>query len=214
MYGFIAVPEQDFGYAGIRFFLRGLCMGITELLLISLGLAMDAFSVSVCKGLSMKKLNLKGGVITALFFGVFQALMPMIGYFLGSRFADFISSFSHWVSFGLLAVIGGKMMIEAVRGGDEEESGKEYSLDIKELFLLAVATSIDALAVGIVFAAEKTPVFSSVTVIGVVTFLLSLIGVYIGHRFGSKYEKKAELAGGAVLVLIGAKLLLEGLGVI
>jgi len=156
MYGFIAVPEQDFGYAGIRIFLRGLCMGITELLLISLGLAMDAFSVSVCKGLSMKKLNLKGGVITALFFGVFQALMPMIGYFLGSRFADFISSFSHWVSFGLLAVIGGKMMIEAVRGGDEEESGKEYSLDIKELFLLAVATSIDALAVGIVFAAEKT----------------------------------------------------------
>ena len=189
-------------------------MGITELLLISLGLAMDAFSVSVCKGLSMKKLNLKGGVITALFFGVFQALMPMIGYFLGSRFADFISSFSHWVSFVLLAVIGGKMMIEAVRGGDEEESGKEYSLDIKELFLLAVATSIDALAVGIVFAAEKTPVFSSVTVIGVVTFLLSLIGVYVGHRFGSKYEKKAELAGGAVLVLIGAKLLLEGLGVI
>jgi putative Mn2+ efflux pump MntP len=189
-------------------------MGITELLLISVGLAMDAFSVSVCKGLSMKKISLKGGVITALFFGVFQALMPMIGYFLGSRFAEFISSFSHWVSFGLLAVIGGKMMIEAFGKNDDEESGKEYSLDIKELFLLAIATSIDALAVGIVFAAEKTPLISSVSVIGVVTFLLSLIGVFIGHRFGSKYEKKAEFAGGAVLVLIGAKLLLEGLGVI
>lgn len=188
-------------------------MGITELLLISVGLAMDAFSVSVCKGLSMKKLDLKGGVITALFFGVFQAFMPVIGYFLGSRFADFISSFSHWVSFGLLAVIGGKMMIEAIKGGDDE-SENEYRLNIKELFVLAVATSIDALAVGIVFAAEKTPVITSVTIIGAVTFLLSLAGVYIGHRFGSKYEKKAELAGGAILIIIGVKLLLEGLGVI
>ncbi|MBQ6169359.1 manganese efflux pump MntP family protein [Ruminococcus sp.] len=188
-------------------------MGITELLLISVGLAMDAFSVSVCKGLSMKKLDLKGGVITALFFGAFQAFMPVIGYFLGSRFADFISSFSHWVSFGLLAVIGGKMMIEAIKGGDDE-SENEYRLNIKELFVLAVATSIDALAVGIVFAAEKTPVITSVTIIGAVTFLLSLAGVYIGHRFGSKYEKKAELAGGAILIIIGVKLLLEGLGVI
>ena len=188
-------------------------MGITELLLISVGLAMDAFSVSVCKGLSMKKLDLKGGVITALFFGAFQAFMPVIGYFLGSRFADFISSFSHWVSFGLLAVIGGKMMIEAIKGGDDE-SENEYCLNIKELFVLAVATSIDALAVGIVFAAEKTPVITSVTIIGAVTFLLSLAGVYIGHRFGSKYEKKAELAGGAILIIIGVKLLLDGLGVI
>lgn len=188
-------------------------MGITELLLISVGLAMDAFSVSVCKGLSMKKLDLKGGVITALFFGAFQAFMPVIGYFLGSRFADFISSFSHWVSFGLLAVIGGKMMIEAIKGGDDE-SENEYRLNIKELFVLAVATSIDALAVGIVFAAEKTPVITSVTIIGVVTFLLSFAGVYIGHRFGSKYEKKAELAGGAILIIIGVKLLLDGLGVI
>ena len=188
-------------------------MGITELLLISVGLAMDAFSVSVCKGLSMKKLDLKGGVITALFFGAFQAFMPVIGYFLGSRFADFISSFSHWVSFGLLAVIGGKMMIEAIKGGDDE-SENEYRLNIKELFVLAVATSIDALAVGIVFAAERTPVITSVTIIGAVTFLLSLAGVYIGHRFGSKYEKKAELAGGAILIIIGLKLLLDGLGVI
>ena len=189
-------------------------MTLTELLLISVGLAMDAFSVSVCKGLSMKKLNLKGGIITALFFGVFQGIMPMIGYFLGSRFADFISSFSHWVSFGLLAFIGGKMIYEAIKGDDDEESGKEYSLDIKELFLLAIATSIDALAVGIVFAAEKTNLLFSVTMIGVITFALSLAGIFIGHRFGSKYEKKAEIAGGIILILIGLKLLLEGLGVI
>ena len=188
-------------------------MTLTELLLISVGLAMDAFAVSVCKGLSMKKIDLKGGVITALFFGVFQGVMPAIGYFLGSRFANVISSFSHWVSFGLLAVIGGKMMIEAIKGGDDE-SENEYRLNIKELFVLAVATSIDALAVGIVFAAEKTPVITSVTIIGAVTFLLSLAGVYIGHRFGSKYEKKAELAGGAILIIIGVKLLLDGLGVI
>ena len=189
-------------------------MSITELLLISVGLAMDAFSVSVCKGLSMKKLNLKGGVITALFFGVFQAVMPVIGYSLGSRFTSAISSFSHWVSFGLLAIIGGKMIYEALKGDDGSEEGKEYRLDIKELFLLAIATSIDALAVGIVFAAQKTDLLFSVTMIGVITFALSLAGVFIGHRFGSKYEKKAEIAGGIILILIGLKLLLEGLGVI
>ena len=189
-------------------------MTLTELLLISVGLAMDAFSVSVCKGLSMKKLNLKGGIITALFFGVFQGVMPMIGYFLGSRFANVISSFSHWVSFGLLAFIGGKMIYEAIKGDDEEENDREYCLDIKELFLLAIATSIDALAVGIVFAAEKTDLLFSVTMIGVITFALSLAGVFIGHRFGSRYEKKAEIAGGIILILIGLKLLLEGLGVI
>ena len=175
---------------------------------------MDAFSVSVCKGLSMKKIDLKGGVITALFFGVFQGVMPMIGYFLGSRFADVISSFSHWVSFGLLAFIGGKMVFEAIKGNEEESDGKEYRLDIRELTLLAIATSIDALAVGIVFAAEKTNLIFSVTMIGVITFALSLVGIFIGHKFGSKYEKKAEIAGGVILILIGLKLLLEGLGVI
>ena len=189
-------------------------MTIADLMLISIGLAMDAFAVSVCKGLSMKKLDLKGGIITALFFGVFQGVMPMIGYFLGTRFANLISSFSHLVSFGLLAFIGGKMIFEAVMGDAEEESGKEYKLDLKELTLLAIATSIDALAVGIVFAAEKTNLIFSVTMIGVITFALSLLGVYIGHRFGSKYEKGAEIAGGAVLILIGVKLLLGGLGVL
>lgn len=189
-------------------------MNLTELLLISVGLAMDAFSVSVCKGLSMKKINLKGGAVTALFFGAFQALMPLIGYFLGSRFSNVISSFSHWVSFILLAFIGGKMAIESLKGEDEEGEGKEYRLDIRELLLLAIATSIDALAVGIVFAAEKTAIAFSVTMIGVITFLLSFVGIFIGHKFGSKYEKKAEFAGGVILVLIGLKLLLEGLGVI
>jgi putative Mn2+ efflux pump MntP len=154
-------------------------MSITELLLISVGLAMDAFAVSVCKGLSMKKLDLKGGVITALFFGFFQGAMPSIGYFLGIRFSKIISSFSHWVSFGLLAFIGGKMIIEAIKGDDDEESGKEYRLDLKELFMLAIATSIDALAVGIVFAAEKTNLLFSVTMIGVITFALSLAGILI-----------------------------------
>lgn len=189
-------------------------MSLAELILISVGLAMDAFSVSVCKGLSMKKLDLKGGVITALFFGAFQGVMPVIGYFLGSRFANVISSFSHWVSFGLLAIIGGKMIWEALHDDDDDEGDREYRLDLKELTLLAVATSIDALAVGIVFAAEKTDLFFSVTMIGVITFALSLLGVFIGHRFGSKYEKKAEIAGGIILILIGLKLLLEGLGVI
>ncbi|WP_028516479.1 manganese efflux pump MntP family protein [Ruminococcus flavefaciens] len=189
-------------------------MTLTELLLISVGLAMDAFAVSVCKGLSMKKIDLKGGVVTALFFGVFQGVMPAIGYFLGSRFANVISSFSHWISFVLLAFIGGKMVFEAIKGDDEAECGKEYRLDIKELVLLAIATSIDALAVGIVFAAEKTDLFFSVTMIGVITFALSLAGVFIGHKFGSKYEKGAEIAGGLILISIGVKLLLEGLGVI
>ena len=189
-------------------------MGIAELLLLSLGLAMDAFSVSVCKGLSMKKLNMKGGVITALFFGVFQGLMPVIGYFLGSRFEKIISSYSHWISFGLLAFIGGKMILEACKRDENEVNDKEYKLDLKELFILAIATSIDALAVGIVFAAEKTNLIFSVSIIGIITFILSLFGVFIGHKFGSKYEKKAEFAGGTVLVLIGVKLLLEGLGVI
>lgn len=189
-------------------------MTLIELLLISVGLAMDAFSVSVCKGLSMKKIDLKGGVITALFFGVFQGGMPVIGYFLGTRFANVISSFSHWVSFALLAIIGGKMILEAIKEEDDDKSNKEYRLDLKELTLLAIATSIDALAVGIVFAAEKTNLFFSVTMIGVITFALSLVGVFIGHKFGSKYEKKAEIAGGTILILIGLKLLLEGLGVI
>lgn len=186
-------------------------MGIAELLLLSLGLAMDAFSVSVCKGLSMKKIDYKGAAVTALFFGVFQGIMPLIGYFLGSRFEKFISTYSHWIAFILLGFIGGKMIFEVIKGGDEEGAVAEYKLDIKELFILAIATSIDALAVGVIFAAQKTNLLMSVSVIAGITFAVCLIGVIIGNRFGSKYEKKAELAGGVVLILIGVKLLIDKL---
>ena len=189
-------------------------MSITEFLLLSLGLAMDAFSVSVCKGLSMKKIDYKGTVITALFFGVFQAIMPLIGYLLGSRFENFISTYSHWIAFILLGFIGGKMIYEVISGDEESETLSEYRLDIKELFILAIATSIDALAVGVIFASQKTNLLLSVGVIGAVTFITCLIGVAVGNRFGSKYEKKAEFSGGVVLVLIGAKLLLDGLGIL
>ncbi len=186
-------------------------MSIAELILLSLGLAMDAFSVSVCKGLSMKKIDYRGAAVIALFFGAFQAIMPLIGYFLGSRFERFISAYSHWIAFILLGFIGGKMIFEVIKGGNDEGAVSEYRLDIKELCILAVATSIDALAVGVIFAAQKTNLLMSVSVIGGITFAVCLIGVIIGNRFGSKYEKKAELAGGIVLVLIGVKLLVDGL---
>lgn len=188
-------------------------MSLLEIILLSVGLAMDAFSVAVCKGLSMKKIDYKGGAVTALFFGGFQALMPIIGYFLGNRFESYINAFSHWVGFVLLGFIGGKMIFEVFHSQDEENAN-EYHLDIKELFVLAIATSIDALAVGIVFAAEKTNLILSVSMIGIITFILSFAGIIIGNKFGSKHEKKAELAGGTVLILIGLKILLQGLGVI
>ena len=174
---------------------------------------MDAFSVSVCKGLSMKRINGMGAFLTALFFGGFQAGMPVIGYLLGSRFTGFIETYDHWVAFALLGVIGGKMILESLSESENEETG-EYRLDIGELFVLATATSIDALAVGLVFAAAKSELVISVTVIGAVTFALSFGGVFIGHRFGGKLGSKAETAGGAVLVLIGTKLLLEGIGIL
>lgn len=189
-------------------------MGIIELTLLSAGLAMDAFSVAVCQGLSMKKLCVRSGLIIALFFGIFQGIMPLIGYFLGSRFAGYISSVSHWIAFGLLGVIGGKMIWEAFH--DEEESGgkSEYKLAFGELTLLAVATSIDALAVGIVFAAAKVNLILSVIMIAAVTFAISFAGVVIGNKFGSRFEKKAEIAGGGILILIGLKMLLDGLGIL
>lgn len=189
-------------------------MGITELILIALGLAMDAFSVSVCKGLSMKKIDYKGTVVTALFFGIFQAVMPLIGWFFGSRFEGFISTYSHWIAFILLGFIGGKMIYEVLKGDDEDGKITEYRLDIKELIVLAIATSIDALAVGVIFTAQQTSLLFSVGIIGIITFIVCLIGVAVGNRFGSKYEKKAEFAGGIVLILIGVKLLLDGLGVL
>lgn len=153
-------------------------------------------------------------MITALFFGFFQFLMPIIGFLLGVRFEAYMSRFSHWVAFVLLGFIGGKMIFEAIKDRNEEKETSVYRLDIKELTLLAIATSIDALAVGIVFAAEQAKLLFSVSVIGAITFAVCLAGVVIGNRFGSKYDDKAQIAGGAVLIVIGIKLLLDGLGVI
>ena len=184
---------------------------IVKLLFIAVSLAMDAFAVSVCKGLNMKKINYKHAVIIGGFFGVFQAVMPLIGWAVGKQFADLVTSVSHWIAFGLLVFIGGKMLIEAIKGGDDEEVPD--GLDYKELFVLAVATSIDALAVGVVFAFENVKIVPSVLLIGVVTFVLSVIGVAVGNRFGAKYNKRAEIAGGVILILLGTKILLEGLGV-
>ncbi|MBO4877041.1 MAG: manganese efflux pump [Ruminococcus sp.] len=189
-------------------------MGIIDVVVLSIGLAMDAFSVAVCKGLSMKKIDYKAATIIALFFGVFQGGMPLIGYFLGSRFMKYISAVDHWVAFILLAFIGGKMLWEVIKGGDEEEDTKEFRLDLKELTILAIATSIDALAVGIVFAAQDTEICSAVLSIGIITAAISFAGVFIGNRFGSKYESKAQIAGGIILILIGLKILLEDLGVL
>lgn len=182
-------------------------MNIAELFLLSVGLAMDAFSASVCEGVRMKKINRMGAVLTALFFGIFQAGMPLIGYFLGSRFSEITTAYDHWIAFVLLGVIGGKMLWEAFH--PETENEKAYTFNLKEIIVLSVATSIDALAVGIVFSAQKTNILFSVSAIGIVTFLLSLAGVVIGNRFGEKYGNKAEVAGGIVLIFIGVKLLLQ-----
>lgn len=185
------------------------------LFLMGVGLAMDAFAVSVCKGLSMRKVNKKQCLIIGLFFGGFQALMPFIGWALGIRFQEYITKFDHWIAFILLGIIGGKMIAEAVRGGDEAVEIEEMDapLKIKELFVLAIATSIDALAVGITFAFLDVPIVEAVTVIGVTTFVISIMGVYIGNFFGNRYKNKAEFAGGLILVLLGTKILLEHLNI-
>ena len=186
------------------------------LLLMGVGLAMDAFAVSICKGLSMKKVKWQHATVIGLFFGGFQALMPFLGWLLGSQFEQYITKIDHWIAFILLGIIGGKMLYEAIRGDEEEECGccteNNEKLDLRELFILAIATSIDALAVGITFAFLKYPVGKAVTIIGVVTFIISLAGVYIGNFFGSRFKKKAEIAGGIILIGIGLKILLEHLG--
>lgn len=186
-----------------------------ELFLIGVGLSMDAFAVSICKGLVMEKVNKKQAFIIGLYFGGFQALMPLIGWFLGIRFQQYITSIDHWIAFVLLVFIGGKMIVEAVRDPDVEEIGKkDPSLDHKEMFLLAVATSIDALAVGITFAFLDTPIVEAITIIGLTTFFLSILGVVVGNFFGTRYKKKAEIVGGIILVAIGVKILLEHLGIL
>lgn len=183
------------------------------LLLMGVGLSMDAFAVSICKGLSMRKVNKKQCLVIGLFFGGFQALMPFIGWVLGSQFEQYITSIDHWIAFILLGFIGGKMVVEAIREKDEAvEVGKmDPPLDLKEMFILAIATSIDALAVGITFAFLQVPIVEAVSIIGITTFVISVIGVYVGNFFGNRYKKKAELAGGIILILIGVKILLEHL---
>lgn len=186
-----------------------------ELFLIGVGLSMDAFAVSICKGLGMEKVNKKQAFIIGLYFGGFQALMPLIGWFLGIRFQQYITSIDHWIAFVLLVFIGGKMIVEAVRDKDEEQvDKKDLPLDHKEMFLLAIATSIDALAVGITFAFLDTPIVEAITIIGLTTFFLSILGVVVGNFFGTRYKKKAEIVGGIILVAIGVKILLEHLGVL
>lgn len=186
------------------------------LLLMGVGLSMDAFAVSICKGLSMRKVNKKQCLVIGLFFGGFQALMPFIGWVLGSQFEQYITSIDHWIAFILLGFIGGKMVVEAIREKDEAvEVGKmDPPLDLKEMFILAIATSIDALAVGITFAFLQVPIVEAISIIGITTFVISVIGVYAGNFFGNRYKKKAELAGGIILILIGLKILLEHLGIL
>lgn len=186
-------------------------MGIIELILLSIGLGMDAFAVSVCKGISMKKMNWKKACIIGLYFGGFQAIMPVIGYFFGSSFESIITNIDHWIAFILLAIIGAKMIQEAFQK-EEEEYNEDIS--VKTMIVLSIATSIDALAVGITFAFLKVNLLLAITLIGTITFILSVIGTKIGNRFGDKYKSKAELAGGIILIIIGLKILPEHIGII
>lgn len=185
-------------------------MEFWEILVLGIGLSMDAFAVSVCKGLAVRRADLKTSLVCGAWFGAFQALMPLIGYFLGRMFADAIAAVDHWVAFFLLALVGGNMVKEALSG---EEESTTTDLSAKAMLPLAVATSIDALAVGISLAMTEAPIFTSVIVIGITTFALSALGVTIGGIFGNKFQKKAEIFGGAVLILLGCKILLESLGI-
>lgn len=186
-------------------------MGLIELIILSIGLGMDAFAVSVCKGISMKKMNWKKAGIIGLYFGGFQALMPVLGYFLGSTFASAIESIDHWIAFILLGLIGVNMIKEAF--SNESENSND-DVGFKTMIILAIATSIDALTVGITFAFLNVNVILAVSLIGIITFVLSVIGTKVGNKFGDKYENKAEFIGGIVLILLGLKILLEHLDII
>ena len=190
-------------------------MGIFELFLLAVGLSMDAFAVSVCKGLSAGRVTLSHALTAGLWFGGFQGLMPFLGWLLGSRFQSLISSIDHWIAFILLAFIGSKMLWEAFTEDEDEDDGKDAEkIDLAEYLILAIATSIDALAVGISFAALSVDIVPAVSLIGVTTFIFSVAGVAIGHTFGARYEKPATIVGGVVLILIGLKILLEHLGIL
>ena len=193
-------------------------MGIGELLLLALGVSMDAFAVSICKGLCMKKATLKASCTCGVWFGGFQAIMPLIGFFLGSLFAEAIQTVDHWVAFGLLGLIGFNMLKEAFEKNEDAQAcpvDGDVDLSVKTMFIMAVATSIDALAVGISLAmAGDVNIVAAVLLIGLFTFGMSAVGVQIGNVFGSRFEKKAQLAGGVILIVLGCKILLEHLGVL
>ena len=186
-------------------------MGLLELFILAVGLSMDAFAVSVCKGLSVKKMEPKHALICGAYFGGFQALMPFIGWALGTQFESYITSIDHWIAFVLLALIGGNMLREAL---SKEEENASAALDVKTMLLMAVATSIDALAVGVTFAFLEVKILPAISMIGITTFCLSLVGVAVGNFFGTRYKKRAEATGGIILVLLGIKILLEHLGVL
>lgn len=186
-------------------------MGFVELSLIAVGLSMDAFAVALCKGLHMKKANYAHGFFVALFFGIFQGGMPFLGWLLGQQFGGYIVRIDHWITAGLLAIIGGKMIYETGCPG-EPELDMDCRLDFKELLILSIATSIDALAVGITFAFLQVWILPCVIMIGITTFFLSFSGVLIGNRFGIRFQKKAEILGGGILILMAVKILLEHLG--
>ena len=185
-------------------------MSLLSLFIIAIGLAMDAFAVSICKGLAMQKVSFKKAGIVGLWFGGFQALMPFVGYLLGSQFEQYITAFDHWIAFALLLLVGGSMIREAL---SKQEECANASLDIKSMLLLAVATSIDALAVGVTFAFLQVEIIPAIAFIGVITFVLSTLGVKVGNVFGVKYKSKAELAGGVILILMGFQILFEHLGI-
>ena len=188
-------------------------MNFIELFLLAVGLSMDAFAVAVCIGLSTAKTNIKKCLIVGLYFGVFQAVMPLIGYFAATLFADKIDSYDHWIAFVLLGFLGGKMIFESFKKEEDEEEkdGKKSSLRPANMLPLALATSIDALAVGVSFALLDVKIIPAVSFIGITTLLISMAGVKIGNMFGSRFKSKAEFAGGIILILIGLKILLENL---
>ena len=184
-------------------------MSIFELFVLAVGLSMDAFAVSICKGLSLGKIKLKHMCIAGAWFGIFQAIMPLIGFFLGRFFTDIVTKFSHWIAFALLYLIGISMIKEAF-----EKKDVNASITVKSMFMLAIATSIDALAVGVSFAFLKVNILLAVLIIGIITFILSAIGIKIGSLFGSKYKKPSEIVGGIILIFIALKTLFQGLGII
>lgn len=187
-------------------------MGIGELIVLSLGLGMDAFAVSICKGLSMKKMNWKKALIIGLYFGGFQAIMPVLGYSLSKGFENFVTSIDHWIAFILLSIIGGKMVKDAFSPENSENCNEDVGF--KTMIVLAIATSIDALAVGITFAFLNVNLILAIALIGSITFFLSVIGTKVGNVFGDRYENKAELLGGVILIFLGIKILLEHLNII